>query len=481
MLLAAAVIYSLTKNVPAAAPPAVLGLGIAAWFFMYGMKRLAFVGENLAVSITIIQTYPKTVVYSLLVCIPQTIWLFIWVMGAIGVYGTMEANNAKKEARCELARAGTVPSEGVLSKPNAKGEGGGRCMGIIPPQFVVFLLYVSLFWGVKCLSYIVHCTIAGTAGTWWFRGNQEENVVRDSFNRAAPIPGKGESFGSVSKGALLVAVITALKMVISEKLKKYPVFGVILGVLVKLMEYINKFALVFVALYGMPFSKAGSACFAMFNDFGVATLVNDVMLDIIIFFACIGIGFTTAAVSAGTAFIGYNFPEDTIAKTADAFGDDSGKFPNKFVEGDDFKIDTKETPRALKMWANCNLPDPAKRLPYCDCIGGQSSVAPAHGDGWHCTPQSVVMFVMFFLGLFIGYGVGKTTMVAVESAYDTIFVCFIEDAEPCKSNHPESHEKMMNAWSQTPEFQKLAAEHPKKDQYIVVGTTADGQMVLQKV
>ena len=88
---------------------------------------------------------------------------------------------------------------------------------------------------------------------------------------------------------------------------------------------------------------------------------------------------------------------------------------------------------------------------------------------------------MFVVGLFVGYGVGKTTMVAVESAYDTIFVCFIEDAEPCKKHHPESHEKMMNAWSQTPEFQKLAAEHPKKDQYIVVGTTADGQMVLQKV
>lgn len=439
------------------------------------MSRLGFVGENLAVAITIIQSYPKTVVYSLLVCIPQTIWLFIWVMGAVGVYGMMEVNNQKKEALCAQN-----PNDPKYHTVNDKGV-SIRCKGVIPPNFVIFILYVSLFWGVKCLSYIVHCTIAGTAGTWWFVGSDQANIVRDSFNRAAPMPGKGESFGSVSKGALMVAVVTALKAIISEKLKKYPVFGAILGVLVRLMEWINKFAFVFVALYGMPFSKAGSACFAMFNDFGVAALVNDVMLDIIIFFACIGIGFTTAAVSAGMGYKAYDFPSNTIDETANAWGD-SAKLGGKEWEVDvGLAIDAKTSPRALKMWADCVKPEVSKRMPYCDCIGGQNSTIPSHGEDWVCWPQVSVSLIMFVVGLFVGYGVGKTTMVAVESAYDTIFVCFIEDAEPCKKHHPESHEKMMNAWSQTPEFQKLAAEHPKKDQYIVVGTTADGQMVLQKV
>jgi len=220
----------------------------------------------------------------------------------------------------------------------------------------------------------------------------------------------------------------------------------------------------------------------MFNDFGVAALVNDVMLDIIIFFACIGIGFTTAAVSAGVGYKAYDFPANTIDATADAWRDPakiSGDTWN--LGGDGLKIDAKASPRALKMWADCVNPEVSKRMPYCDCIGGEGSAVPHHGAEWVCWPQVSVSLVMFVVGLFVGYGVGKTTMVAVESAYDTIFVCFIEDAEPCKKHHPESHEKMMNAWSQTPEFQKLAAEHPKKDQYIVVGTTADGQMVLQKV
>lgn len=475
LLLAAVLAWTLSKNAVAAAIPAVLGLGIAFWFFKFGMSRLGFVGENLAVAITIIQSYPKTVVYSLLVCIPQTIWLFIWVMGAVGVYGMMEVNNQKKEALCAQNPGN---KEYWLMDKNGKQI---ACKGVIPPNFVIFILYVSLFWGVKCLSYIVHCTIAGTAGTWWFVGSDQANIVRDSFNRAAPMPGKGESFGSVSKGALMVAVVTALKAMISEKMKKYPVFAAILGVLVRLMEWINKFAFVFVALYGMPFSKAGSACFAMFNDFGVAALVNDVMLDIIIFFACIGIGFTTAAVSAGMGYKAYDFPANTIDDTANAWGDSAKLGGKEWKVDGGLAIDAKTSPRALKMWADCVKPEVSKRMPYCDCIGGQNSTIPSHGEDWVCWPQVSVSLIMFVVGLFVGYGVGKTTMVAVESAYDTIFVCFIEDAEPCKKHHPESHEKMMNAWSQTPEFQKLAAEHPKKDQYIVVGTTADGQMVLQKV
>jgi hypothetical protein len=475
LLLAAVLAWTLSKNAVAAAIPAVLGLGIAFWFFKFGMSRLGFVGENLAVAITIIQSYPKTVVYSLLVCIPQTIWLFIWVMGAVGAYGMMEVNNQKKEALCAQNPG---DEKYWLMDKNQKPI---TCKGVIPPNFVIFILYVSLFWGVKCLSYIVHCTIAGTAGTWWFVGSDQANIVRDSFNRAAPMPGKGESFGSVSKGALMVAVVTALKAMISEKLKKYPVFGAILGVLVRLMEWINKFAFVFVALYGMPFSKAGSACFAMFNDFGVAALVNDVMLDIIIFFACIGIGFTTAAVSAGMGYKAYDFPSNTIDETANAWRDSAKLGGNPWAVDVGLAIDAKTSPRALKMWADCVKPEVSKRMPYCDCIGGQNSTIPSHGEDWVCWPQVSVSLIMFVVGLFVGYGVGKTTMVAVESAYDTIFVCFIEDAEPCKKHHPESHEKMMNAWSQTPEFQKLAAEHPKKDQYIVVGTTADGQMVLQKV
>jgi len=319
-------------------------------------------------------------------------------------------------------------------------------MGHRPPNFVLFLLYLSLFWGVKCLSYIVHCTIAGTAGTWWFVGKDQENIVRDSFNRAAPIPGQGESFGSVAKGALLVAAITALKAVLDERMKKYPVFGALIGCVVRLMEWINKFAFVFVALYGMPFSKAGSACFSMLNDFGVATLVNDVMLDIIIFFACIGIGFTTAGVTAGMAFTAYNW-------------------------------------KASMDVNSCLNPVVRNRLPYCDCIGGggDATTIPFHQEGWVCKPQVGVSILMFVVGLMVGYCVGKTTMVAVESAYDTIFVCFIEDADACKKTNPEAHEKMMTAWSKTPEFAKLAAEHPQGDKYVVVGTTADGQMVLQKV
>merc|ERR1719247_3449133 len=121
------------------------------------MKRLAFVGENLAVSITIIQTYPKTVVYSLLVCIPQTIWLFIWVMGAVGAYGMMEVNNQKKQALC-------AQNPGDAKYWLIKDGKQITCKGVIPPNFVIFILYVSLFWGVKCLSYIVHCTIRGRPG-----------------------------------------------------------------------------------------------------------------------------------------------------------------------------------------------------------------------------------------------------------------------------------------------------------------------------
>ena len=62
LLLGAAAVYSMAKSIEMAAPPVVLALLIGFWYFRYGAKRLGFVGENLAVAITIIQSYPRTVV-----------------------------------------------------------------------------------------------------------------------------------------------------------------------------------------------------------------------------------------------------------------------------------------------------------------------------------------------------------------------------------------------------------------------------------
>jgi hypothetical protein len=152
-----------------------------------------------------------------------------------------------------------------------------------------------------------HVTTAGTVGTFWF-APQEANgccssAVRDSYARSLTT-----SFGSICLGSLIVAIIQAVKELIHSLRENGDSFieccaECLLGLLQSLVEYFNKWAYVYVGLYGMSFMEAGSSVMTLFRNRGWTAIVADMMVDTVLMMVSFGVGAITSlsAVLLGAA------------------------------------------------------------------------------------------------------------------------------------------------------------------------------------
>ena len=90
-------------------------------------------------------------------------------------------------------------------------DGQGNCSS--PPGILVFALLLSYHWTFQVIKNVIHVTVAGTVGTWWFVPSEGTSFcshgVRDSLVRSLTT-----SFGSICLGSLLVAIIEALKSMV---------------------------------------------------------------------------------------------------------------------------------------------------------------------------------------------------------------------------------------------------------------------------
>ena len=126
-----------------------------------------------------------------------------------------------------------------------------------------------------CLHAVV--TVAGTVGTWWY--NPEEatsccsTAVLDSFYRATTL-----SFGSICLGSLLVAIIQALRQLVNQTRSEEGGDNILLCLaecllasLEGLIEYFNKWAYIYVGLYGYTYFEAVSYSNAniLYTDEGI--------------------------------------------------------------------------------------------------------------------------------------------------------------------------------------------------------------------
>jgi len=127
-------------------------------------------------------------------------------------------------------------------------------------SFLVFLFLLSFYWTTQVIKNIVHVTVAGTVGTWWFVPGEARSccspAVRNSYWRSVTT-----SFGSICFGSLLVAIIQATREIIYSMRNEdnsllVCLLDCILGLLEQLAEYFNKWAYIYVGLYGYGFVEA---------------------------------------------------------------------------------------------------------------------------------------------------------------------------------------------------------------------------------
>lgn len=214
-------------------------------------QRIPFAAANLNTGLTAIKkNFGATLVAYVLVAFSFA-YVMLWTTAFAGVYDST--------ASCD---------DGVCS---------GSMNG-----FYVFLLLLALFWTQQVIQNTVHVAIAGVVATWWFDPDDASSccsaAVRDSFVRSTTT-----SFGSICFGSLLVAFLQALKAMAQEARGGDDACAAfmaciaecILGCLESLLEYFNKWAFIYVGMYGYSYIDAGKNVIALFRARGWTVIIND--------------------------------------------------------------------------------------------------------------------------------------------------------------------------------------------------------------
>ena len=150
------------------------------------------------------------------------------------------------------------PGNNPACSEGVGGCGSGTVIGLI--VFVTFAMY----WISEVVKNVVHVTISGVYGSWYFCcHNFPANATRGALKRALTY-----SFGSISLGSLIVAIINMLRQICSVARQQsagdgnivgviaFCILGCIISLLDWAIQFINRYAFSHIALYGKKYFSA---------------------------------------------------------------------------------------------------------------------------------------------------------------------------------------------------------------------------------
>jgi hypothetical protein len=155
----------------------------------------------------------------------------------------------------------------VKYEPNANNAacstGAGGCSKAKVIGLIAFVTFAS-YWITEWLKNTIHTTISGVYGSWYFNvNNYPTKVTRGALKRALTY-----SFGSISLGSLLVAIINCLRQLCSIARNSsmqqgdilgsilFCILGCLIGILDWAVQFINRYAFSHIALYGKGYFPA---------------------------------------------------------------------------------------------------------------------------------------------------------------------------------------------------------------------------------
>lgn len=144
--------------------------------------------------------------------------------------------------------------------------GGGSCSTEKVIGLLVFITFAA-YWVSEVIKNVIHVSISGVYGSWYFcsqmPGGFPRGVTRGAFKRSMTY-----SFGSISFGSLLVAIIQCLRQACSIAQQTEAAQGNIIGqimfcllgcfiaILDWAIQFINEYAFSYIALYGKAYIPA---------------------------------------------------------------------------------------------------------------------------------------------------------------------------------------------------------------------------------
>jgi hypothetical protein len=152
-------------------------------------------------------------------------------------------------------------------------EGAGGCSSGKVIGLIVFVTFAA-YWITEVIKNVIHVTISGVYGSWYFcaqkPGGFPKAATRGAFKRSMT-----HSFGSISFGSLVVAIIQLMRQACSIARQNESaqgnmlgsIFFCILGCFISLLDwaiqFINEYAFSYIALYGKAYIPAAKVCLSL--------------------------------------------------------------------------------------------------------------------------------------------------------------------------------------------------------------------------
>jgi len=171
----------------------------------------------------------------------------------------------------------------------------------------VFLLVFSFYWTVQVIRNLLHATVAGVVGSWFFYSDDamSPSPTWNSFKRAATT-----SLGSIAFGSMLVAIIDTIKFILDQMIRntclRY-VVDCLCTCIQDLLAYFNFYAYIFVALYGDSFCEAGKKVWDLVGKSEMWTMIiNDDLVGWVCIFGGLLGGLESGLVAALISYLAFD-------------------------------------------------------------------------------------------------------------------------------------------------------------------------------
>lgn len=271
-------------------------------------SRIPFATANLKTACAALRSNCGVTIFAYIFAALAVAWSILWSLAVAGVQDT-----------------------GILIKCTEVQDSYGYTRESCSVNYGIFFgLFVSFFFTHQVLQNSVHTTVAGVVGSWWFKPEQNGfcgSAVFGSFFRTMTT-----SLGSVCFGSLLVAIIQATRQILEMARQNDEVgqflaccIDCLLGCLQSLLEYFNKWAFVYVGVYGygmfyvctltvslnvqvlltsfshtFPFligyCEAGKSVIQLFKDRGWEAVIADDLVGMALFMTSLVVGLVMAGV-----------------------------------------------------------------------------------------------------------------------------------------------------------------------------------------
>jgi hypothetical protein len=175
--------------------------------------------------------------------------------------------------------------------------------------YLILLFVLLFFWTQQIVSNVVHVTVAGMVGKWYYKNQDSTNIVWKSFSRAIT-----KSFGSICFGSLIVAVIKTIQFIVRMARKDNNscimcCADCLISFLERIVEYFNEYAYAYIGIYGVSYIDSAKRTWELAQNHFITALFNDNLIYPVLLFSNLFIGFFTGLIcwllvqSLVTAFV----------------------------------------------------------------------------------------------------------------------------------------------------------------------------------